>query len=92
MEYHGQMALLISLLVAFTQVIPEHQVQILGFIKARVKVRIFFITFICDLTLPSETSYGVPDLFNHHDINRLPISIYSHSVWLVCIMDIPPLL
>lgn len=86
------MALLISLLVAFTQVIPEHQVQILGFIKARVKVRFSFITFISDLTLPSETSYGVPDLFNRHDINRLPISIYSHSVWLVCIMDIPSLL
>jgi len=39
MEYHGQMALFISLLVSFTQVIPEHQVQILGFIKARVKVK-----------------------------------------------------
>lgn len=40
MRYHGQMALQIALLVAFTQLIPEHQVQVFGFIKARVKVRI----------------------------------------------------
>jgi hypothetical protein len=38
MHYHGQMALQIALLVAFTQLIPEHQVQVLGIIKARVKV------------------------------------------------------
>ncbi|PFH49701.1 hypothetical protein AMATHDRAFT_62718 [Amanita thiersii Skay4041] len=37
MQYHGQMALQIALLVAFTQLIPEHQVQILGVIRARVK-------------------------------------------------------
>ncbi|KAG5353677.1 hypothetical protein C0989_003814 [Termitomyces sp. Mn162] len=37
MEYHGQMALQIAILVAFTQLIPEHQVQVFGFIKARVK-------------------------------------------------------
>jgi membrane associated rhomboid family serine protease len=37
MYYHGQMALQIAILVAFTQLIPEHQVQILGVIKARVK-------------------------------------------------------
>lgn len=37
MQFHGQMALQIALLVAFTQLIPEHQVQILGVIKARVK-------------------------------------------------------
>jgi len=37
MQYHGQMALQIAILVAFTQVIPEHQVQILGVLKARVK-------------------------------------------------------
>ncbi|KAG8899717.1 hypothetical protein FRC00_001043 [Tulasnella sp. 408] len=31
------MALQTALLVAFTQIIPEHQVQLFGFIKARVK-------------------------------------------------------
>ncbi|KAJ7446472.1 eukaryotic integral membrane protein-domain-containing protein [Mycena galericulata] len=37
MQYHGQMALQIAILVAFTQLIPEHQIQILGVLKARVK-------------------------------------------------------
>jgi len=37
MQYHGQMSLLIAVLVAFTQVIPEHQVQIMGVFKTRVK-------------------------------------------------------
>ncbi|GJE85820.1 eukaryotic integral membrane protein [Phanerochaete sordida] len=35
--YHGQMALQIGVLVAFTQLIPEHQVQLFGVLKARVK-------------------------------------------------------
>ncbi|PSR76642.1 hypothetical protein PHLCEN_2v8239 [Hermanssonia centrifuga] len=35
--YHGQMALQIGVLVAFTQIIPEHQVQLFGMLKARVK-------------------------------------------------------
>lgn len=38
MQYHGQMSLLTAVLVAFTQVIPEHQVQVMGVIKTRVKV------------------------------------------------------
>ncbi|SJL06197.1 uncharacterized protein ARMOST_09533 [Armillaria ostoyae] len=37
MEYHGQMSLQIALLVAFTQLIPEHQVQVMGVLKTRVK-------------------------------------------------------
>ena len=38
-QYHGQMALQIGVLVAFRQIIPEHQVQLFGVLKARVKVR-----------------------------------------------------
>ncbi|ESK98203.1 eukaryotic integral membrane protein [Moniliophthora roreri MCA 2997] len=37
MRYNGQMSLQMGVLVAFTQLIPEHQVQVLGVIKARVK-------------------------------------------------------
>lgn len=37
-QYHGLMALQIGVLVGFTQIIPEHQVQIMGVFKARVKV------------------------------------------------------
>ncbi|EJD03577.1 DUF1751-domain-containing protein [Fomitiporia mediterranea MF3/22] len=36
-EYHGQMALQTGILVAFTQLIPEHQVQVFGVIRVRVK-------------------------------------------------------
>ena len=38
MEYRGSMSLQIGLLVAFTQLIPEHQVQLFGVLKTRVKV------------------------------------------------------
>lgn len=38
-EYHGLMALQAGILVAYTQLIPEHQIQILGTFKVRVKVR-----------------------------------------------------
>lgn len=38
-QYHGQMALQAGILVAFTQAIPEHHIQILGVFKARVKVK-----------------------------------------------------
>ncbi|KAI0319788.1 eukaryotic integral membrane protein [Amylostereum chailletii] len=46
MEYHGQMALQIGILVAFTQLIPEHHVHVLGVIKARVKtLPMAYVTF-----------------------------------------------
>ena len=44
MWYHGQMALQIGVLVAFTQLIPEHQVQLFGVLKARVKVCHFLVS------------------------------------------------
>ncbi|KAI0830491.1 DUF1751-domain-containing protein [Trametes gibbosa] len=44
--YHGQMALQIGVLVAFTQIIPEHQVQLFGVFKARVKtLPMAYVTF-----------------------------------------------
>jgi len=36
-QYHGQMALQTGILVAFTQAIPEYQIQLFGALKARVK-------------------------------------------------------
>ena len=40
MSYHGLEALQVGFLVAFTQLIPEHQVQMFGgILKMRVKVR-----------------------------------------------------
>lgn len=40
LPYHGMTGLQVGFLVAFTQLIPEHQVQLLGKIKLRVKVGI----------------------------------------------------
>ena len=42
MNYHGQTALQTAVLVAFTQLIPEHQVQFFGAFSVRVKVTLFF--------------------------------------------------
>ncbi|KIJ22090.1 hypothetical protein PAXINDRAFT_95520 [Paxillus involutus ATCC 200175] len=51
MQYHGQMALLTSVLVAFTQLIPEHQVQIFGFFRVRVKtLPMAYLTFSSVMT------------------------------------------
>ncbi|KAI0756827.1 eukaryotic integral membrane protein [Daedaleopsis nitida] len=45
-QYHGQMALQIGVLVAFTQIIPEHHVQVMGVFKARVKtLPMAYVTF-----------------------------------------------
>lgn len=49
MQYHGQMSVLVAVLVGFTQAIPEHQVQVMGVIKTRVKVRVMIqLTFQLD--------------------------------------------
>jgi len=51
MQYHGQMALFTSVLVAFTQLIPEHQVQVFGFFKVRVKtLPMAYLTFSTVMT------------------------------------------
>lgn len=38
LPYHGLTGLQVGFLVAFTQLIPEHQLQMFGIIKMRVKV------------------------------------------------------
>ncbi|KAI9512527.1 DUF1751-domain-containing protein [Russula earlei] len=46
MQYHGQMAVQVGVLVAFTQLIPEHQVQLFGVFRARVKtLPMTYVTF-----------------------------------------------
>lgn len=47
MSYHGLMGLQVGFLVAFTQLIPEHQVQILGgLLKIRVKVGVVALSSV----------------------------------------------
>ncbi|TFY80029.1 hypothetical protein EWM64_g3987 [Hericium alpestre] len=46
MQYHGQMALQVGILVAFNQLIPEHQVQLFSVVKVRVKsIPMAYVTF-----------------------------------------------
>jgi hypothetical protein len=77
------MALQVALLVAFTQLIPEHQVQIIGVIKARVKV--------CHKCFPDMIVHAVsePTSFISHGFFRslyhwIPIPVDAGSVRLVC--------
>lgn len=94
MRYHGQMALQIALLVAFTQLIPEHQVQLLGVIKSRVKVGISAQTVNFEFTSPflTEPTDGVPDVVDGFVHSWFPMSLDHYSVWLVCRLDLSALL
>jgi hypothetical protein len=92
MQYHGQMALQIALLVAFTQLIPEHQVQVMGVIKARVKVRPLQQPLSRLISLYSGVANGVLDNINHTVLYWLPMSLDPHPVWLVCQLGVPSLL
>ena len=95
MQYHGQMALQISLLVAFTQLIPEHQVQVFGVIKARVKVRILFgnvrIMIIISLNF-LEFANGLPDLIHCPMFCWFPVPMDHNPVWMVCGLGLSPIL
>ena len=65
--YHGQMALQIGILVAFTQLIPEHQVQLMGVIKTRVKVCFApLFTKLANTRLTPDVAYGLCHIFDCH--------------------------
>lgn len=55
MQYRGQMALQIAVAVAFTQLIPEHQIQLFGIYRVRVKtvpmVLLTLSTILCFIGL-----------------------------------------
>jgi hypothetical protein len=89
MEYHGQMALQTAILVAFTQLIPEHQVQIMGVIKARVKVGCFASAIMSHILITNTAAtHGLPHLVMHNDFTRVPMPLDRHSVWLVCLLGL----
>ncbi|KAJ3542823.1 hypothetical protein NMY22_g3362 [Coprinellus aureogranulatus] len=71
MPYHGQTALQIGLLVAFTQLIPEHNVQLMGVIRVRVKVR------------PEKASSGKTEFLT--DAQTLPMAYLTLST-VLCIV------
>jgi hypothetical protein len=60
MNYHGQTALQTAVLVAFTQLIPEHQVQFFGALSVRVKVITFNIPTPCVTPHPFHACPSLP--------------------------------
>ena len=95
MHYHGQMALQISLLVAFTQLIPEHQIQVLGVIKARVKVWILLGNILTTLIISLnsvEFANGVFDFIHCPMYSWLPVPMDHNPVWMVCGLGLSPIL
>lgn len=94
MSYHGLMGLQVGFLVAFTQLIPEHQVQIFGGLaKIRVKV-----SMQCSSTnsLADETTFlnlvftnGLCYCFKHCLLTRISITVYPHSIWLAWKLYVP---
>ena len=95
MHYHGQMALQISLLVAFTQLIPEHQIQVLGVIKARVKVWILLGNILTTLIISLnsvEFANGVFDPIYCLMYSWLPVPMDHSPVWMVRRLGLSPIL
>lgn len=95
MQYHGQMALQTAILVAFTQIIPEHQVQIMGVIKTRVKVRVHWcLSFVlgCILIVVLADPNGLPHSIYNLDFRWLPMPLDCHPIWLAGWLGIPTLL
>lgn len=85
MIYRGQSALQTGILVAFTQLIPEHQVQLFGVIKMRVKVcptllhiRYAFLTQVTLLEPPN----GVRHFLEYYVYNRIPSTVHPHPIRL----------
>lgn len=89
------MALQIGVLVAFTQIIPEHQVQLFGVIKARVKVRDsrhMRYPFACSSSSPSDVAYGIRDLLHGHVYCRFPMPVHRHTVRMAGVVPLAPIL
>ena len=87
------MALQTGILVAFTQIIPEHQVQVFGLLKVRVKVREFLVVMRRPLSsVLSAPADGVRDIVHGAMPLGLPIALDQYPVGLACIVHLPPLL
>ena len=78
-----------AILVAFTQLIPEHQVQVFGVVKIRVKVvnRPVNSQSEVDDIFPAIT-HGICDLVNRFGLNRVPVPVDSHTVRLARLLGI----
>lgn len=95
MPYHGQMSLQIALLVAFTQLIPEHQVQVMGVIKTRVKVSAsveIILRYRHIWQSLSEFAYGLPHTVDCSLHSWMAMPLDYNSIWVVCRLGVPAIL
>jgi hypothetical protein len=92
MQYHGQMAIQTAVLVGFTQLIPEHQVQVMGVLKARVKVRPKQYGRVSWLNVFTDATYGVPYPVYSHVSPGVPIPLDCDSVCLALLLSLAPAL
>lgn len=88
------MSLLTAVLVAFTQVIPEHQVQIMGVIKTRVKVNALavLVPAISILTCSIAITNGISHIFNSHDNYWFPMPLHHHPICMASVLGVVTLL
>jgi hypothetical protein len=87
------MALQIGIMVAFTQVIPEYQVQFMGVVRAKVKVSSLpSVLRMAALTRTADFTYGVPWTFDCDVHCWFPKSMDSHPIWMVCELGLPEVL
>ena len=87
------MALQIGVLVAFTQIIPEHQVQLFGVLKARVKVGVSSSLHLRNLTIGDiDPSNGIRNILDCNVSYRLPVPLYRHPVGLAGVVHLAPVL
>ena len=83
----------IGVLVALTQLIPEHQVQLFGVFRARVKVRLTGHLVNSRTTDPlTDTSDGIRHIFYCHVHHRVSMSIYHYPVWVAGFLDMASVL
>lgn len=78
MNYHGQTALQTAVLVAFTQLIPEHQVQFFGAFSVRVKViTLYPLYLVISPPLPFHTPYTTPPTLPQEACPSLPFLMHA---------------
>lgn len=81
------MALQTGILVAFTQLIPEHQVQVFGVVKVRVKVRQPILGPKASINCKhAALTNGIRNAVYCYGAHWLPIALDSHSMGMASIM------
>jgi hypothetical protein len=91
LPYHGLSGLQVGFLVAFTQLIPEHQVQLLGLLKLRVKVSSSTLSEgICLFALVIARNLPPPLQHRSHRSGSLPL--HAHSIRLLRCVGLSPVL